>query len=137
MLKEFGLPGGIESREDLLSPCKYYKSRNGIFWVITDKNAIMGTIAIYEIIYNNQKVGFLKRFFIQKKYRCKGLGDNILKAIEEHSKNKGWKWVVFGVDVVFKKARGFYINSGYTEFYKKIPSELTDDKNEWFFRKKL
>lgn len=126
-----------KSRGDLKEFVTYCRSLKGDFWYYREDNKIIATVAVYEILFKTYRVGYLRKFFIQKKYRNKGLGSNMLKFVEDYSKQKNWRYLMLGIDKNMKMSRKFYIDNGYKEFTKNIPSELLEDNNTWYFRKRL
>ena len=127
----------IEKRKDLSDPIIFYKKHNGNFWILRKDNNIIATIAIHEIQFENEKVGFLRRFFIDKNYRGQGFGSIILKFIENYCKNKTWSYIIFGVCESMERNLSFYMKKGYKEFYNNVPQELLDDNDKYYLRKKI
>ena len=124
-------------RKDLQNPVEFYKNHNGNFWCLRKDNKIIATIAVHEILFQGEKVGFLRRFFIDKNYRNKGLGSKMLKFIENYSYEKKWKYLMFGVDISMERNKWFYNRNGYEEFIENIPQELIDDNDTWYLRKRI
>lgn len=128
----------INKRKDLQNPSEFYKSHNGDFWCIKEGGKIVATIAVHEIIYQNKlNVGFLRRFFVEKDHRSKGLGDKMLKFVEDYSVGKKWEYLMFGVDESMERNKQFYGRHGYEEFTEDVPQEILDDNDTWYLRKKL
>lgn len=139
--KEFFNPGSkkeaISKRKDLQDPVNFYKNLNGNFWYLKVDNKIIATIAVHEILFMNKKVGFLRRFYIDKNHRNKGLGSEILKFVEDYAIQKKWRYLMFGVDQSMERNKRFYFRNEYEEFSKNIPQEILDDNDTWYLRKKL
>jgi len=127
----------ISKRKDLQDIENFYKKYNGNFWYLQKNNKVIATIAVHEILFMGKKVGFLRRFFIEKNYRNKGLGTEILKFIEDYCRQKKWSYLMFGVDKSMERNKNFYFRNGYEEFSKNIPQDLLDDNDTWYLRKKI
>lgn len=62
--------------------------------------------------YNDDTVE-IKRMFVEKGYRGKGLSKIILKELENWAIASGFQYAVLETSVHFKAARNLYINAGY------------------------
>jgi len=127
----------ISKRKDLQKITKFYKNRNGNFWYLKKDNIIIATIAVHEILFKKKKVGFLRRFIVNKNYRNKGFGSEMLKFVENYAYQKNWEYLMFGIDKNMEKSKCFYFKNGYKEFYKNIPQEILDDNDAWYLKKKI
>lgn len=139
--KEFFNPGNkneaISKRKDLQDPVRFYKNHNGDFWYLEENDKVIATIAVHEILFRSKKVGFLRRFYIEKDFRSKGLGSTILKFVENYSNQKKWKYLMFGVDDSMERNKRFYLRNGYEEFNMDVPQEIIDDNDTWYLKKKI
>lgn len=61
----------------------------------------------------------------------------MLKFVENYSNQKGWKYLMFGVDAGMESSKKFYAKNGYEEFIENIPQEILDDNDAWYLRKEL
>lgn len=90
----------------------------------------------YKIMYNNEMVGFigiknfekeiyLYRFFIDEKYRNKGIGTIVLNKIIEIAKeqNKDMSLEVIGENI----ARDLYERLGFKTHYRRMVLKINDD----------
>jgi GNAT superfamily N-acetyltransferase len=127
----------LSTRKDLQNPFLFFSQRNGIFWNVKEQGKIIATIGIHEVLYKGKGVGFLRRFYIDQKFRNKGLGQKILFFVEEYAKEKGWEYVMFGVDKNMERNKSFHARNRYEEFTEDIPQEILDDTDEWYLRKKM
>ncbi|HVF98027.1 MAG TPA: GNAT family N-acetyltransferase [Flavisolibacter sp.] len=64
-------------------------------------------------IYDSETVE-IKRMFVQKIYRGRGLSKQILNALEQWAIEKGYSYALLETSVHFKVARRLYETSGYT-----------------------
>lgn len=132
----------LKKRPDLLFCPRFYIERDGNFWILRDpQERIFATIGVHKIFFKEGgkkiSVGFLRRFFVSKQYRSKGIGSALLEFVEKFCKSKNWKYLMFGVDESMEKVKKFYTKYGYEEFSNNIPQEILDDNDAWYFRKKL
>jgi putative acetyltransferase len=56
----------------------------------------------------------VKRMFVEKKYRGKGISKLILDELENWAMESGFQYAVLETSIHFKAARNLYTNSGYT-----------------------
>ncbi len=130
VLAEFGFPRKPEWDYDLEDPQKYYSGTGGVFYIIKNKESIIGTIAIKN---KGEGVAELKRFYIDKNYRGKGYGSQLVdKALEFCRKNKFKKiildtWNYFDIAMKLYEKRGFRV----------IGEEKVDDKRCTIFMEKI
>ena len=79
------------------------------------------------VIYKNEKPGAIgcfkkysddtveiKRMFVEKEYRGKGLSKLVLKELENWAIESGFQYAILETSVHFKTARNLYMNAGYT-----------------------
>jgi N-acetylglutamate synthase-like GNAT family acetyltransferase len=95
-----------------------------IFLVAEHQNKIIGTIAL-------KRKGIIKRMYIYKKYRNKGLAKKLYNKIEIFAKKKKIKKLRLSTTPQMKYAINFYTKNG----FKKIKENKKT--NQVFFEKKL
>lgn len=123
---------------DLQNPEEFYPQHNGGFFVLRAADGhIYGTIGVHEIWYNGGKYGFLRRVFIEKKYRSQGKGTQALQEVENFCREKKFEYLMFGVNESMKRNKHFYKRNGYSEYTENIPPEISINHNTWYFKKKL
>lgn len=117
LFKEFKQPKNFE-RPDLQDFSLYEKS-GGMFWLLTDGNNILGTIAI-KIDNSNQNCGVLKRFYIDKTIRNKGFGSQLFNKVLDFCKIKKINLIKLNNDSVkMSNGNNFYIKKGFKETYRR------------------
>jgi N-acetylglutamate synthase-like GNAT family acetyltransferase len=110
-------PRGLE---DLSNIKKHFE----IFLVAEDKTKIIGTIAL-------RKDVILKRMYVHKNYRNKGLAQKLYDKIEKFTIKKKFKKIKLSTTPQMKFAMSFYKKNG----FKKIGKNKKT--NQIFFEKKL
>ena len=63
--------------------------------------------------YNDDTVE-IKRMFVEKEYRGKGLSKLVLQELEKWAEESGFQYAILETSVHFKTARNLYMNAGYT-----------------------
>ena len=100
-----------------------------IVYIAEDKEKIIGSAALKSL---ENKTGKLKRMYIHKEYRNKGIGKKLLKKIENFAiKNKLNRIVLSTSDIQLKPAFEFYKKNGFKEITKvDLERDFQDLKNE-------
>lgn len=89
-----------------------YFISGGCFWVAENKGKIIGTIAAQ---MENSKTPRLRRFFVLRKYRGKGVGSKLYRVFEDWGKQKGYEKIILSTYPQFKEAIDFYKYKGFRE----------------------
>ena len=97
------------------------KKENGKCYLAIDNNKavglIMGTIPKYEkydyLDYKCPKRGEVTELIVSKNTRGKGVGNELMKSIEEYFKTQGCEYVIVDVFAYNTKAENFYNKNGY------------------------
>lgn len=109
-----------------------YLKNSGNFWIATDKDKIVGTIALKDM---NDHQGYLKRMYVSSEYRGTGLAQNMLQILLDHAKNHGFEEIylatTFGEKI--KRAIAFYEKSGFKRV-PSLPENFSDDDDTHFYR---
>ncbi len=63
---EFGIPISLDDQPDLVMISDYYRQGNGNFWIATDGDTLVGSIALKDM-GNGQ--ASLKKMFVKAEYR--------------------------------------------------------------------
>lgn len=88
-------------------------------------------IGISGILRQNDSVGRIKKMYILKDYRNKGLGQKLFDKIRKFAKKNKYKRLILSTTPEMQSAIHFYQKNGFKE-YKTIKS-----KNQIFFEKIL
>jgi N-acetylglutamate synthase-like GNAT family acetyltransferase len=101
-----------------------------IFYIAEEKNKIIGTSALKKV---DDKIIRLKRMYVNKNFRKKGIGKELLLKCEIFSKNKGFKKIVLSTNKEMKLGINFYLKNGFvvvksqsSKFFTN--KDLIDDK---------
>lgn len=108
--KEFGFRYIQKYDYDLDDPTKYYIKNGGMLYVLKEKNIIIGTIAV---VNKNNEIGELRRFYVEKSHRGKGLGSQLLSKTIEFCQSKKFKKIEFETNKIFKQAHALYEQKGF------------------------
>ncbi len=123
----------FKQREDLNNIKEYYIKNGGNFWIATDADKIVGTIALE----NRDTIGILKRFYIDKDYQRLGIGTLLYNKFETYAKTKtNIKTIYLACGQSLKNAHKFYIKNGWKQINNlEIDMHFADDDD--FFKKDL
>ncbi|MDO4301304.1 MAG: GNAT family N-acetyltransferase [Clostridia bacterium] len=106
----------IEEQPDLLDVEKYYLINGGQFWIAVDeKDKVIGTIA-YMAGENNY--GILKKFFVDKNCRGKGIGLELYKNLLRYANKKSCKGLILDTPSVAEDSHRFYEKAGFRKISK-------------------
>ena len=114
LIEIFGKPHPEDKWEDFND----YEVNGGKFFLVEDNNAIIGTIAVI----NKGDYGILKRMYIKKEYRGKGIAKLLLDKIIKFSKNR-FKRIELTTTRQMKRALSFYKKNGF-KIIKKSPNSI-------------
>lgn len=121
-------------RPDLYTiPQIYQQNSKGNFWLAILNNEIVGTIAIQD--YGNGR-GFLKRMYVKKELRNKGIGQDLLNRLLEFSKNHEYHTIYTSTVGEFFSAINFYKRNGFVEI-NNLPEDLIAPGDNIFFQFKF
>lgn len=109
--EEFGLPITLKDQPDLEDIEGFYIG-NGNFWVAAGDGRVIGTVGIFGIGGGN---AVLRKMFVEKAYRGKGVSGKLLKALLEWAKRGGYLSVYLGTTPLYLAAHRFYEKSGFVE----------------------
>lgn len=94
-----------------------YLKRGGNLWIAFDKNnEIIGTIAIYKC---DKETAELKRLYVRKDYRGKGLSKELYEKAIKHCKENEFKKIFLGTYDKLERAIKFYLKKGFKEIENK------------------
>ena len=107
---EFNFPYDRKLDYDLDNPDKYYNNRGGMFYLLLDNEKVIGTAAVKKL---DDKTAALKRLYVNKNYRGKGLGLQLFtEALDFCRENKIAK-VVLDTNIKQKAAQKLYEKNGF------------------------
>ena len=105
----------IEEQPDLLDIPKYYEENGGAFFVAVDNDEVIGTIALMNYKTGN---GVLKKFFVKKQYRKKGVGKSLYSSLLDFAKEQNYHTVLLDTPSIAQASHRFYEKSGFKRIDK-------------------
>lgn len=123
----------IEEQPDLLDIEKYYQIKGGQFWIaVNEKDRVIGTIAYMS---RENDYGILKKFFVDKNYRCKGIGFKLYKNLLEFANEKNCKGLILDTPSVAVNSHRFYEKMGFRKINKEeLPINYDyPDRNSYLY----
>lgn len=114
---EFNVPVTIDDQPDLLNVENFYCRKNGNFWLATEKEKVIGTIALIDI---DHQQSCLRKMFVHKDYRGKeqAIGQLLLDTVVEWCVQKGINEIYLGTIDRLIAAQKFYLKNGFVEIPK-------------------
>ncbi|MHC4567855.1 MAG: GNAT family N-acetyltransferase, partial [Planctomycetota bacterium] len=114
VLKEYGLkPDPQATDADLKDIERSYFERGGAFFVLEDRDgSVIGAYGLYPI--ENQTCE-LRKMYLHKSHRGKGLGKFLLDSALEQATELGFKRVTLETASVLKEAIALYESYGFVE----------------------
>lgn len=107
----------------LLAPEDYFHSKDGEFWVVAERNEIVGTVAV---IMLGETTAELKSLYVGKNFRNQGLGENLTKLAVKFASLKGRSEIILWSDTRFIEAHKLYEKIG----FKRLGKRELDDINK-------
>ena len=114
---EFNISITPKEQPDLKDIPNYYQKDNGNFWVVLDKEIVIGTIALLDI--GNYEAA-LRKMFLRKEYRGTGIAKKMLNELLNWSKAKKFRKIYLGTTSSFLSAHRFYEKNGFVEISNKV-----------------
>jgi putative acetyltransferase len=126
VLKEYNLnPDETGKDSDLNDVEKNYFSHNGFFGVAQEigTNKIVGTFGLCAI---SNEICELRKMYLLKEARGKGLGDFILNTSISIARERGYKKIILETISSLKEAQSLYKKHGFKEIKPKKITERVD-----------
>jgi len=110
--QEYGIPITAADQPDLAAIEGFYLPGAGGFWVATDAERIVGTIALKDI---GGGAGALRKMFVAATYRgaAHGVGGRLLETLLDHARGQGLHPILLGTTEQFVAAHRFYEKNGF------------------------
>ncbi len=114
---EFNVPVTLADQPDLLDIKNFYFKKNSKFWVATENEKLIGTIALIDID-NGQAA--LRKMFVHAAYRGKekGTGQLLLDTLLAWCKQKNIFEIYLGTVEQLHAAKRFYVKNGFVKIDK-------------------
>jgi putative acetyltransferase len=128
VLKEYGLNPDEGGKDfDLSDIEKNYFNHNGYFGALTDNNNLLiGTFGLFPI---SNKTCELRKMYLLKEYRGKGLGNFMLNEAINIAKEKNYNKIILETIEPLKEAISLYKKYGFKEIR---PAEINDRVDKAF-----
>jgi GNAT superfamily N-acetyltransferase len=131
-LREYGLvPDEFGKDNDLNDIKKNYFDANGFFGVLiqNETNEIVGT---FGITFFETGVCQLRKMYLTKRMRGKGLGKLMMETAIATAKKKNYKKIILETVSPLKEAIALYKKFGFTEFTPEIINKRVDQAFELY-----
>lgn len=131
--KEFLIPITSEVNAGILHAEKeYYFNNSYNFWyAVNDEGKIVGSIGLKRV---NGQCGEVKKFFVIKEYRGKGVAQKLMNALLKAAIKHQFTSLVLGTTDKFFAAHKFYEKFGFTRIAKSdLPEEFELNSFDSFF----
>jgi len=121
ILKEYDLSiSPSETDKDLSDIHHYYFKNNGLFEILEENGALIGTYGLYAI---SKAVCELRKMYLLPSHQGKGLGKLIMDRAIQKAKELGYKTMILETNQKLDKAVGLYKKYGFIEYQ---PDHLSD-----------
>lgn len=114
---------------DLHDINKYYFKEGGGFWIAVERNELVGTIALE----NNKGKYCIKRFYVRKNYRRRGIGKDLLNLLIQFAQDNSINEIFVSTVIEMDIAAKFYKKMGF-ERIKELPKEIVRDVDTEYFK---
>ncbi|KAM5191969.1 putative N-acetyltransferase CML1 [Mantella aurantiaca] len=122
---------------DLKDIRKYYLQREGYnFWVVESEGEVVGMVAaIPSYLPGGEKNTELKRIFVARSHRGKGVAKVLCRTLIEYARNNGCKAVVLSTTMVQSSAIQMYRAVGFRCTHTSYMTKFTDRlvKLQWIY----
>lgn len=99
--EEYPFDMNAYSETDINDIMGVYSGERNAFFVIKDKNKVIGTAGVKS---ESGKTALLRRLFVEKSHRKQGLGATLVKKAINFCKSKGYEQIVFRATDRMKEA---------------------------------
>jgi putative acetyltransferase len=125
VLKEYGLKSDPDVTDaDLADIEQSYFAKGGVFFVLEDKDgSIVGAYGLYPL---EDQLCELRKMYLHKSYRGKGLGKLLLDSALAQVRDLGFTRVTLETASVLKEAIALYKSYGFVEYTPDHMSERCD-----------
>lgn len=129
VLEEFNISNLLGAEKKIVDLEKEYFKNRGTFLVALDSQTIIGTIAIGNFEQITPKRARVERFYVDKKYRGKGVGKKLMGEVIQEAQALGYNDIICGSEHEFTRAHTAYVAAGFTEYRR--------DEKCIYFKKEL
>jgi len=119
--------------KDILDIETEYFSAGGGFWLATSENDVIGTIGLHKTC---DERACIKRFYVKKEYRGKGIGGNLFKELLMHAKEGKIGEIYVSTLENMREAIEFYLRKGFQPI-PQMPPDMPRYIDTEYFRLNL
>jgi len=125
VLAEYGLKPDPEATDlDIKDIESSYLERGGVFRVLEEKDgSIIGAYGLYRL---DEQTCELRKMYLQKDYRGRGLGRMLMEDALSQARRLGFKRIVLETASVLTEAIALYKSYGFVEYNPKHMSSRCD-----------
>lgn len=116
ILTEFGFKYDPALDFDLDNPQKFYPGSGGVFLVARESSKVVGTIAVKI----KDGVPILKRFYVDKKHRGKGIGGRLFDQVIAFCRKNKFRKITLDTNNKFCDAFEMYKKKGFKTVSKDV-----------------
>ena len=116
----------LAEQPDLKDIPACYEKDGGEFWIATENDKLIGTIALMNFGSGN---AVLKKFFVKKEYRNKGLGQQLYRTLLRYAEEHQFHTLLLDTPSVAKASHKFYEKAGFIKINREqlpFPYEYPD-----------
>jgi len=116
----FNLPTFAKNFEDAT------RDPHAILLVATFDKQIIGFASCYSqvLLHHNGRIGEIQEMFVEKNFRGQGIGNMLVKAIEEIAKERQWLGIEVCANIKRLEAHKFYQDLGFSQTHYKFTKEF-------------
>lgn len=120
---EFGINApGLNDCIKQLSKNYYYNNTYNFWYAVDSKGQIVGSIGLRKI---NQHDGQIKKCFVMKEYRGKGLAKRLMDTAKNAAKEHGFEKLYLSTIDILVAANNFYMKTGFQKVaLEQMPGEF-------------
>ena len=112
----------------------YFRRQRGKFWVVEDKNKIIGCMGYLPSKKNEIEI---HKLYIDQKFRRKGLAKHLVQKVENIAVRENKSKIILWTDTRFKEAHKMYLKMDYEKLKKTRRLYDISDTVEYNFVKNL
>ncbi len=113
---------------DLKSRCERYGGKIFVAEInreVAGYAAVMTRVRSEDLEDGGMEYGLVADLVILKRFRRRGLGRRLLKAVEQYASDCGVRWLRVGVLAANRSARELYASLGFHEYQLQLEKKLT------------
>lgn len=112
---EYNIPITLDDQPDLLNIPSTYQRGTGNFWLAIENEIVIGTISLIDL---GGQITTLRKMFVKKNYRGKGISHQLLTTLINWCEHKQVDSIYLGTTSRFLAAHKFYEKNNFTTIIK-------------------